>query len=82
MRHIDLFVVRPSQDLGRLANEYEADLPRAFRFLTRGMGTRESRSNDILSLVMFQPDYVKRLIDMGENDARARLPELKGFLDK
>ena len=82
LRHIDLFVVRPSQDLGRLANEYEADLPRAFRFLTRGMGTRESRSNDILSLVMFQPDYVKRLIDMGENDARARLPELKGFLDK
>lgn len=82
LRHIDLFVVRPSQDLGRLANEYEADLPRAFRFLTRGMGTRETRSNDMLSLVMFQPDYVKRLIDMGENDARARLPELKGFLDK
>jgi len=82
LRHIDLFVVRPSQDLGRLANEYEADLPRAFRFLTRGMGTRETRSNDILSLVMFQPDYVKRLIDMGENDTRARLPELKGFLDK
>lgn len=82
LRHIELFVVRPSQDLGRLANEYEADLPRAFRFLTRGMGTRETRSNDILSLVMFQPDYVKRLIDMGENDARARLPELKGFLDK
>lgn len=82
LRHIDLFVVRPSQDLGRLANEYEADLPRAFRFLTRGLGTRETRSNDMLSLVMFQPDYVKRLIDMGESDARARLPELKAFLDK
>ena len=80
LRHIDLFVVRPSQDLGRLANEYEADLPRAFRFMTRGLGTRETRSNDMLSLVMFQPDYVQRLIEMGENDARARLPELKAFL--
>lgn len=80
LRHIDLFVVRPSQDLGRLANEYEADLPKAFRFLTRGLGTRETRSNDMLSLVMFQPDYVKRLIDMGESDATARLPELKAFL--
>ena len=80
LRHIDLFVVRPSQDLGRLANEYEADLPRAFRFLTRGLGTRETRSNDMLSLVMFQPDYVQRLITMGEADARARLPELKQFL--
>ena len=82
LRHIDLFVVRPSQDLGRLANEYEADLPKAFRFMTRGLGTRETRSNDMLSLVMFQPDYVQRLIDMGENDARARLPELKAFLDQ
>ncbi|MGE3491612.1 MAG: patatin-like phospholipase family protein [Vicinamibacterales bacterium] len=80
LRHIDLFVVRPSQDLGRLANEYEADLPRAFRFLTRGLGTRETRSNDMLSLVMFQPDYVKRLIEMGESDARARLTELRAFL--
>ena len=80
LRHIDLFVVRPSQDLGRLANEYEADLPKAFRFLTRGLGTRETRSNDMLSLVMFQPDYVKRLIEMGEDDALARLPDLKAFL--
>jgi NTE family protein len=80
LRHIDLFVVRPSQDLGRLANEYEADLPKAFRFLTRGLGTRETRSNDMLSLVMFQPDYVKRLIEMGETDARTRLPELRAFL--
>lgn len=80
LRHIDLFVVRPSQDLGRLANEYEADLPKAFRFLTRGLGTRETRSNDMLSLVMFQPDYVKRLIDMGMEDAQARLPELRAFL--
>ena len=81
LRHIDLFVVRPSQDLGRLANDYEADLPRAFRFMTRGLGTRETRANDMLSLVMFQPDYVKRLIEMGEHDARARLPELKAFLE-
>jgi NTE family protein len=80
LRHLDLFVVRPSQDLGRLANEYEADLPKAFRFLTRGLGTRETRSNDMLSLVMFQPDYVKRLIEMGEADALARLTELKNFL--
>jgi NTE family protein len=80
LRHIDLLVIRPSQDLGRLANAYEPELPRAFRFLTRGMGTRETRSNDMLSLVMFQSDYVKRLIEMGEADAKARLPEVRRFL--
>ena len=80
LRRIDLLVLRPSQDLGRLANEYEPQLPRAFRFLTRGLGTRETRSNDLLSLVMFQCDYVDRLIEMGEADATARLPEIQRFL--
>jgi NTE family protein len=80
LRHIDLLMLRPSIDLGRLANEHEPELPRAFRFLTRGLGTRETRSNDMLSLVMFQSDYVKRLIELGEADASARLPEIRQFL--
>jgi NTE family protein len=80
MRHIELLMLRPSVDLGRLANEYEPELPRAFRFLTRGLGTRETRSNDMLSLVMFQADYVKRVVELGEADALARLPEIRRFL--
>lgn len=70
MREIDILVLRPSQDLGKLAADYEPDLPRAFRFLTRGLGTRETTSPDFLSLLMFQPDYLKRLLALGEADAR------------
>lgn len=80
MRHVDLLVLRPSRDLGRLVNEYESALPRAFRFLTRGLGTRETRSNDMLSLVMFQPDYLRRLLELGEADARSRAGEIGEFL--
>jgi len=80
-RQIDLLLLRPSVDLGRLANEYEPELPRAFRFLTRGLGTRETRSNDMLSLVMFQGDYVRRLMDLGEADALARMPQIRSFLE-
>jgi NTE family protein len=80
LRPIDLLVVRPSEDLGRLANAYEAELPKGFRFLTRGLGTRETRSNDMLSLVMFQPDYVKRLMDLGEADAEKRRADFERFL--
>jgi NTE family protein len=81
LRQIDLLMLRPSMDLGRLANEYEPELPRAFRFLTRGLGTRETRSNDMLSLVMFQNDYVKRLIALGEDDAMRRVEEIRVFLN-
>jgi NTE family protein len=75
-----LQVFRPSQDLGRLANDYEARLPKALRFMTRGTGTLETRSNDFLSMIMFQHDYVARLIEIGETDARAKMPALLRFL--
>jgi NTE family protein len=81
LRHVDLLILRPSQDLGRLANEFEADLPRAFRFLVRGLGSRETHSNDMLSLLMFQPDYIARLIELGERDAGAREAEIDAFLE-
>ena len=80
LRRIELLLLRPSVDLGRLANEYEPELPRPFRFLARGLGTRETRSNDMLSLVMFQPDYLRRLIELGEADAAARIDDLRRFL--
>jgi len=81
LRTVDILLFRPSRDLGELANEYEPQLPRGFRFLTRGLGTRQTRSNDFLSLVMFQPDYLKHLLDLGRTDAEMRLGELLRFAD-
>ncbi|MEM7309159.1 MAG: patatin-like phospholipase family protein [Planctomycetota bacterium] len=80
LRPIELRVFRPSRDLGKLANEYEARLPRALRFFARGTGTLETRSNDLLSLIMFQGDYLTRLVELGEGDALANLDELLAFL--
>jgi len=80
LRHVDMLTLRPSQDLGRLANEFEGDLPRTFRFLVRGLGSRETRSNDMLSLLMFQPDYIAKVIELGEADARARSREIDAFI--
>ena len=79
-RLVDLLVIRPSRDLGRLAAEYESRLPRTFRFLTRGWGTRETSSPDLLSLLMFEPAYLRRLIELGEADAEARLGEIRELL--
>src|SRR5574341_96873 len=54
-RLVDLVLLRPSQDLGKLVRMYEPRLPRGFRFLMRGLGTRETSSPDVLSLLMFEP---------------------------
>lgn len=81
LRPVRLLILRPSHDLGELARDYEPRLPAGFRFLTRRLGTRETRSQDLLSMVMFQGDYVDRLIDMGEADADARADEIAAIIE-
>ena len=80
LREIEILSLRPSQDLGALAAEYEPRLPGMLRFLTRRLGTKQVKSPDVLSLVMFQPDYLKRLIEVGEKDTEARLGEIAELL--
>ncbi len=80
LRPVTLLVLRPSVDLGRLANEFEPQLPKTFRFLTRGLGTRQTKSPDFLSMVLFQPDYINRLIELGDADAEARGEEIDAFI--
>ena len=80
LKPIKLLILRPSEDLGHLAGEYEVDLPRAFRFVMRGLGTQRTSSPDFLSLLMFQSDYLRRLIEIGEADAEARIDEIKELM--
>ncbi len=79
-RRVELLLLRPSRDLGELANTHEPRLPRGFRFLTRGLGTQQTRSNDLLSLIMFQPDYLRELVELGRTDALDRIDEILGFV--
>ncbi len=80
LRKVDLLVLRPSQDLGVIATEFEPHLPRLFRFLTRRLGTRNARSSDLLSAIMFQADFISRLVELGEADAAAQEEKILAFL--
>ena len=80
LKEVDLVLVRPSEDLGALSAQMEPDLPAAFRYFTRSFGTKETKSPDFLSLLMFQPDYIAQLLEIGERDAMARENELRRLL--
>ncbi|HEX3068863.1 MAG TPA: patatin-like phospholipase family protein [Thermoanaerobaculia bacterium] len=77
---VDLFVLRPSEDLGKIAGEHEKYLPRNLKLLTRAMGTRETESPDFVSMLMFVPQYTSLLMEIGESDVASRLNELRTFL--
>jgi NTE family protein len=79
-RLVDILVMRPSVDLGKLAVAYEPRLPERFRLLARSLGTGEGTTSDFLSMLMFQPDYLECLMQIGEADAEARRGEIERLL--
>ncbi|MDX1577820.1 MAG: patatin-like phospholipase family protein [Gemmatimonadota bacterium] len=81
LRHVDLFIQRPSKDIGKLAGKFEVRLPKALRFLIRGLGTPESRNADFLSYLLFESEYIRELIELGEHDAETDWDRIGPFVD-
>lgn len=79
-RPVRMLVIRPSSDLGRLAARYEDQLPRGLRHLIRGLGSRRVASPDLLSYLMFEGEYLKELIRLGERDAAKNWLRIRRFL--
>lgn len=81
LRVLDLVFIRPSEDIGQLAAKYEVRLPLFFRHLLRSAGVRETTDPDLLSLLMFDPEYLKRLMEIGEADGEARADDITALLE-
>jgi NTE family protein len=79
-RPVRLLVLRPSRDVAKLASGYEPTLPPTFRFFMRGLGVGETRSPDWLSMLLFEPAYIRALVEIGEADAEAQADEIAAFL--
>jgi NTE family protein len=82
LRIVEIMVIRPSIDLRKLSIELEPQLPSFLRYLTRGLGTQQTTSGDLLSLILFQADYIRRLIAVGEADAEAHTEDIEAFLER
>jgi NTE family protein len=81
LKPVDLLILRPSIELGEIAKDYEPELPKLFRFLTRRLGTQEEGGRDVLSMLMFQGNFLSRIIELGEADAEARSDEIAAFVE-
>ncbi len=80
LKRIELLVLRPSRDLGKLAADIKADIPGLLKVIVRGLGTHYSKTPDFLSYLLFERTYVKRLMDLGYQDTLLRQLEIEQFL--
>lgn len=88
MRQVADIFIRPSEDLGMLAAEVlsrpqvKARLAGPAGYLLRrlGEGAQRGDPSDVLSYLLFDTEYERELIELGERDAHARRDELEQFL--
>jgi NTE family protein len=81
LRHVDVLVISPSEDLGEIAQRFAHHLPRPVRFLLRGVGAREQSGTSLVSYLLFEKPYCRRLIALGYADTMQRKHEVMTFLN-
>jgi NTE family protein len=80
LRFIEAFVLLPSEDIRQIAGECVNELPWPVRLLLRGVGAMNKGGRQLLSYLLFESAYTRRLIDLGYRDAMAHKEELLAFM--
>ncbi|MGH7788830.1 MAG: patatin-like phospholipase family protein [Candidatus Binatia bacterium] len=80
MRQVEPMVINPSSDLAIVAAAFSHKMPRAVRYVLDGLGTPNAQSADLMSYLLFDSSYTRALIDIGYQDAHARIDEIEAFL--
>lgn len=80
LRHVDVFVISPSQPLEKIAEHHLQGLPWTIRILLRAVGVMRRRGANLVSYLLFDKRYCRALIDLGYQDAMKRKEEIMAFL--
>jgi NTE family protein len=80
MRPLKTFLVTPSVDLSELAKQHQRDMPYLIQYFVSGLGRDAASCSDLMSYLLFTPNYTNDLIAIGYDDADQRIDEIEDFL--
>ncbi len=82
MRPVNVLLIQPSKDIGRLARGLEVRTEGVLRLLTRGLGSGDTLSPDWLSVMLFDPEFIGRVLELGYEDGKRQSAAIETFLEE
>lgn len=80
IRPVNILLIQPSRDVAKLAQGLEVKTRGVLRMLTRGLGSGDTTSPDWLSVMLFEPEFIGRVLELGYEDGRRQAEALEKFL--
>jgi NTE family protein len=78
-RPVEVLAIMPTQSLDALAQLHAHELPGATRNVLEGLGALKGGGAALASYLLFEPGFIKALMQLGERDAYARKAEILAF---
>ena len=68
LRQVEVQVISPSNDIGKMAGEHAHELPLSIKILLKGIGAFSKTDSSLMRYLLFEKGYCNALIDLGYND--------------
>ena len=82
IRPVNILLIQPSRDIAKLAQGLDVKTQGILRMLTRGLGSGDTLSPDWLSVMLFDPEFIGRVLELGYEDGRRQTAAIKKFLER
>ncbi len=80
LRQVEVQVISPSDDIGKMAAEHADELPWSIKTLLRGIGAYSKTDSSLMSYLLFEKGYCNSLIKLGYEDTLREKENILHFL--
>lgn len=82
VRSVNTLLIEPSRDIALLAKGLESKTKGVLRMITRGLGSGDTMSPEWLSIMLFDPEFIRRVLELGYEDGRQKTSEIEAFMEQ
>lgn len=81
LKPVNTLLINPTRNFTLIAKNYYDEIPGAIRFLLKLIGVNRNSESTLMSYILFEKPFTKKLIEIGYEDGLARLDEIMTFLE-